>query len=84
MELSTTVVWQIIVSMAIAPLAYFLKASLDRLRQIETSVAQTRETMAEKYATKADVHADIGRVLDRLDKLHDKLDRVLTSKPGGP
>jgi Tfp pilus assembly protein PilO len=80
MDVNPNLVWQIIVSVAIAPLAYFIKTALERLRQIENSLSATREQMAEKYATKADVHADIGRVLDRLDNLDKKLDRLLIGK----
>jgi len=77
MELTPTTIWQMVTTLAIAPLAFFLKSSLDRLREIEVGLARTRETLAEKYATKADVHADIGRVLDRLDNLDRKLDKLL-------
>ncbi len=83
MELNPTLVWQILTTMAIAPLAYFLKASLDRLREMEICVSRTREQLAREYATKADLHADVARVIDRLDKLDHKLDRVLTTRFGG-
>lgn len=80
LEVSPTVVWQIVTTIVIMPLAYFLKASLERLRQIEVSLAATREQLAEKYATKADVHTDVGRVLDRLDRLDHKLDKLLLNR----
>ena len=69
--------------LAIAPLAYFLKTSLERLRQMELCISRTREQLAREYATKADLHADVGRVLARLDKLDGKLDRLLTARFGG-
>lgn len=77
MDLSPTTIWQIITTMAIAPLGYFIKAALERLREIEICLAKTREQLAREYATKADVHADVGRVLDRLDHLDRKLDKLL-------
>lgn len=80
LEVSPTVVWQIVTTIVIMPLAYFLKASLDRLQKIETSLAATREQLAEKYATKADVHTDVGRILDRLEHLDHKLDKLLLSR----
>lgn len=84
MDLSPTLVWQIITTLAIAPLAYFIKEALARLREIEVCLARTREQLAEKYATKADVHADVGRVLDRLEHLDRKLDKLLLARgPNG-
>jgi hypothetical protein len=80
MEVSPMVIWQVITTVAIAPLTYFLKASLDRLREVEVCLARTREQLAEKYATRADVHSDIGRVLDRLEHLDHKLDKLLLAR----
>lgn len=82
MELSPTLVWQAVTTLAIAPLAYFLTASIDRLREMERCLSHTREELAREYATKADLHADVGRVLARLDKLDSKLDRLLTARFG--
>ena len=38
---------------------------------------RTREEVAKEYVTKSEVHADINRVLDRLDRLDAKLDVVI-------
>jgi hypothetical protein len=38
---------------------------------------RTREEMAKEYVTKTEVHADINRVLDRLERLDEKLDRLM-------
>jgi len=37
----------------------------------------TREQIAREYVTKAEVHADINRVIDRLEALDAKLDRLM-------
>jgi hypothetical protein len=38
---------------------------------------KTREELAKHYATKTDLHADVGRVLERLDKLDRKMDQII-------
>jgi hypothetical protein len=80
MEISASLLWQAVVTLALGPLAYFLKEALGRLRDMEKCIARTRESLAREYATKADLHADVGRVLDRLDRLDSKLDRLLTER----
>lgn len=77
MHLDLSVLWTAALTFLVAPLAYFLRSSLDRLRALESCVSHTREQLAEKYATKSDLHMDVGRVLDRLDKMDQKLDKVL-------
>ena len=50
------------------------KAEVQRLSIL---LNRTREEVAKEYVTKAEVHADINRVLDRLDRLDAKLDVVI-------
>ena len=47
------------------------------LARITILLNRTREEMAKEYVTKVEVHADINRVLDRLDRLDEKLDRLM-------
>ena len=79
MHLDISVLWTAALTFLVAPLAYFLRSSLDRLRALESCVSHTREQLAEKYATKSDLHRDMERVLARLEMLDQKLDKVLLS-----
>lgn len=79
MHLDFSALWTAALTFLVAPLAYFLRSSLDRLRALESCVSHTREQLAEKYATKADLHRDVERVLARLEMLDHKLDKVLLS-----
>ena len=46
-------------------------------QRISILLNRTREEVAKEYVTKAEVHADIGRVLDRLERLDQKIDLFL-------
>jgi predicted DNA-binding protein YlxM (UPF0122 family) len=41
---------------------------------------RTREEVAKEYVTKAEVHNDINRVIDRLEALDAKLDRIMEGR----
>jgi hypothetical protein len=43
-------------------------------QRISILLNRTREEIAKEYVTKAEVHADIGRVIDRLERLDQKID----------
>ena len=60
-----------------------LKETKDELARVTILVNRTREEVAKEYVTKVEVHADINRVLDRLDRLDEKLDRLMESKHAG-
>lgn len=49
----------------------------NEVQRLSILVNRTREEMAKEYVTKAEVHADINRVLDRLDRLDTKMDALL-------
>lgn len=70
-------IWNILLSAAMAALGYILKDKSDELKRIDILLNKTREEVAKEYVTKVDVHLDINRVLDRLDRMEQKLDAVI-------
>jgi Tfp pilus assembly protein PilO len=69
--------WNILLSAAVGIVGYVLKDKSDELKRIDILLNKTREEVAKEYVTKVDVHLDINRVLDRLDRMEQKLDTVI-------
>jgi predicted DNA-binding protein YlxM (UPF0122 family) len=67
-------VWNLVLTTLVGMLAFFLKEKSTELNRIQILLNRTREEIAKEYVTKAEVHNDINRVLDRLDRLESKLD----------
>jgi predicted DNA-binding protein YlxM (UPF0122 family) len=67
-------VWNLILSGFVAVIGFFLKEKSDEVRRLNILLNKTREEMAKEYVTKAEVHNDINRVLDRIDRLENKID----------
>ena len=78
MEMST--LWIAILTMATSILGWVLREKAAELQRVTILLNRTREEIAREYVTKAEVHADINRVLDRIDKLGEKLDRMMGIK----
>ena len=72
-----TVVWSSVLTAAISLLAWTFKTKADQVNRIQDQLMATREQIAREYVTKAEVHADINRVIDRLEALDAKLDRLM-------
>ena len=70
-------IWNVILSFASALLMFWVKASHDEVKRLSILLSKTREEHAEKFVTKNDMHADINRVLSRLDRLESKLDEFI-------
>lgn len=72
-----TVVWSSLLTAAISLLAWTFKTKADQVNRLAEQVSVTREQIAREYVTKADMHADINRVIDRIEALDAKLDRLM-------
>ena len=60
-------------STVLAIFGWILKSHVDEVKRLQILLNRTRED----YATRADMHADINRVLARIDSLDTKIDRIL-------
>ena len=72
-----SLLWNAILSFLVALLGWVLKEKSSELQRVTILLNRTREEIAKEYVTKAEVHADINRVLDRLDRLEEKIDRLM-------
>jgi DNA-directed RNA polymerase sigma subunit (sigma70/sigma32) len=70
-------IWNVILSFASGLLMLWVKVSHDEVKRLGILLSKTREEHAEKFVTKNDMHADINRVLSRLDRLEGKLDEFM-------
>ena len=71
------IVWNVILSFTSALILFWIKLATDEQKRIQILLNKTREEIAKEYVTRADMHGDINRVLNRLDKLDEKLDAFM-------
>ena len=71
--------WNIGLTALLGIVGWVLKEKSDEINRLQVLLNRTREEIAKEYVTKAEVHADINRVLDRLDRLDEKLDRLMAT-----
>ena len=69
--------WNIGLSLIITIISAILKYKCDELTRLNTLLNRTREEIARDYVTKGEVHADIDRLMNRLELLDAKLDRII-------
>jgi len=65
--------WSAVLSGVVAVVGWVLRSHVDEVKRLQILLNRTRED----YATRADVHSDINRVLARIDNLDQKIDRIL-------
>jgi hypothetical protein len=67
-------IWNLVLSGFVAIIGFFLKEKSSEISRLNILLSKTREEHARDYVTKAEVHNDINRVLDRIDRLENKID----------
>ena len=74
LELST--IWNIILTVIGAPIAWYIKSQNDELKRVQILLNKTRE----QYVHKNDHKDDIDRVVEHLVRLEQKLDSLIAKK----
>lgn len=77
MEVSTYLVWNVFITLVLAPLLFSIRQNSSEIKRIDILLNKTREELPKYYATKEELRDDIQQILDRFDKLEEKLDKVL-------
>ena len=67
-------VWNALLTTFLGLLGWSLKEKSAELQRVQILLNRTREEIAKEYVTKMEVHSDINRVLDRIDRLEKKID----------
>lgn len=75
--MSEVMLWNTVLSVLLGLIAWVLKEKSNELGRITILLNRTREEVAKEYVTKVEVHADINRVMTRLEVLDAKLDRLI-------
>ena len=70
-------VWNTALSFFSALLLFWVKISHDEVKRLSILLSKTREENAEKFVAKMDMHNDMNRVIQRLDRLDAKLDEFM-------
>lgn len=69
-------VWNTILTLIVAPAAWALVYLNGKQENLNRFVAATREDVAKNYVTKTDLHNDLNRIMQRFDRLEEKIDRI--------
>ena len=76
MEFDSHIIWNIILTLVIMPLAWWIRTSHDEIRRQDILLNKTREEIARDYVSKRELEQDLTRILNAIQKLSEKLDRM--------
>ena len=74
--ISPYIIWNLIITVSIAPLGFLIRNVLSEQKRLDILVNKTREEIAKDYATREQIEADFVRIQNTLNKIDEKLDRL--------
>ena len=76
MEINPILFWNGILTVVIAPAVWAFRSMLMEVKRLDILVNKTRE----EYAKRDDVKEDMHQLMEALQRVHDKLDRLMENK----
>ena len=80
MEITTYLIWNVIITLVLAPLLFSIRRNESEAKRIDILLNKTREEIAREYVTKQEVKEDMTALMERLEKLHEKVDKLFEVK----
>ena len=80
MELTPYLFWNIFITLVLAPVLYAIRNNTSEGKRLDILLNKTREEIAREYVTKNELKDDMGRLMDRQDKIGEKLDKLFEVK----
>ena len=76
--ISPGVLWNIFLTLVVLPMGFLVRTILSEQKRIDILVNKTREEIAREYVTRDQIETEFQRIIDKMDKLDSKLDRVVS------
>jgi hypothetical protein len=73
-------VWNILITLVFVPILNSIRVNTQELKRLEILVNKTREEIAKDYVTKTELRDDMGLIMDRIEKIGEKLDKLFEVK----
>ena len=72
-------VWNMVLTGIVAVLGFVVKEKFAELQRLGILLNRTREEVARDHITRAEVREDMRQLIDRLEKLDQKIDQLINN-----
>ena len=76
----THLFWNAILTLIVAPIIISIRKNETEAKRIDILLNKTREELGREYITKQESKGDMVMLMERLEKLHEKVDKLFGVK----
>ena len=77
---SPYIVWNVLITLILAPIWFQIRQNSSELKRQDILINKTREEIAKEYVTKLELKDDFNLLTERMEKLHEKVDKLFEVK----
>lgn len=77
---SPYIVWNVLITLILAPIWFQIRQNASELKRQDILINKTREEVAKEYVTKLELKDDFNLLMERMEKLHEKVDKLFEVK----
>ena len=78
--LSPYIIWNALITLILAPIWFQIRQNAAELKRQDILLNKTREEIAKEYVTKLELKDDFNLLMERMEKLHEKVDKLFEVK----
>ncbi len=76
MEISAYIIWNVFITLVLAPIFHQIRQNSAEIKRLSILLNRTREELAKEYVTKSELKDDMNLIMDRIEKISEKLDKL--------
>ena len=77
---SPYIIWNALITLVLAPIWFQIRQNATELKRQDKLLNKTREEIAKEYVTKFELRDDMQNIMDRIEKIDEKLDKLFEVK----
>lgn len=77
---SPYIVWNVLITLILAPIWFQIRVNSSEIKRQDILINKTREEIAKEYVTKLELKDDFNLLMERMEKLHEKVDKLFEVK----
>ena len=80
MEFTITpyILWNLVTVFIIVPIGFLLRNTLQEMSRVSILLNKTREEIAKDYVAREEIERDMTKLLDQMNRISDKIDKLAT------
>jgi len=72
------IVWNLILTCVFLPMGFLVRSVLAEQKRLDILVNKTREEIAKEYVTREQLEKDLQKLIDTMERIDEKLDKLQT------